>query len=179
MADMTRYVALLRGINLGAHRRVAMADLRSLLGGLGYADVATHLRSGNAVFTAEGTRPDAVARRVRDAIDTELGLDVPTVVRTSGQLRAAVDANPLPVRDPAKFLVLFCSGAVDTAGLAALDPSAYPEESMAVVGDQVYTHHELGLRHARLPDLVARHVDGTVTGRNWRTVLRLLEMAGG
>jgi uncharacterized protein (DUF1697 family) len=179
MVGMTRYVALLRGINLGAHRRVAMADLRSLLAGLGYGDVATHLRSGNAVFSAEGTRPEAVARRVREAVDAELGLDVPTVVRTAGQLRAAVEANPLPVPDPARFLVLFCSGAVDAAGLAALDPSAHPRERMAVVGDQVYTRHELGLRHARLPDLVARHVDGTVTGRNWRTVLRLLEMAEG
>ncbi|MFD6951632.1 hypothetical protein A6A08_24225 [Nocardiopsis sp. TSRI0078] len=175
----TRYVALLRGINVGGHRRVAMADLRALLGGLGYGDVATYVQSGNAVFTAGERDPAAVAEEVRAAIGTELGLDVPTVVRTGAQLRAAVDANPLDVADPAGFLVLFCSSAPDAESLAGIDLSLYPRERMAVVGSHVYTLHEQGLRHARLPALVAGRVEGTTTGRNWRTVLRLLEMAGG
>ncbi len=97
-------------------------------------------------------------------------------MRTAGQPGAAVDANPLPVPDPAKFLVLFCSGRVDTDGLSELTPS--PRERVAVVGDQVYTHHGQGIRYARVPDLVSGYVDGTVTDRNWRTVLRLRGMAG-
>ncbi|NYH50744.1 uncharacterized protein (DUF1697 family) [Nocardiopsis arvandica] len=176
---MTRYVALLRGINVGGHRRIAMADLRALLGGLGYGDVATYVQSGNAVFTAGERDPADVAEEIRAAIGAGLGLDVPTVVRTGAQLRAAVDANPLAVADPAGFLVLFCSGAVDAEGLAGIDLARYPRERMAVVGPHVYTLHEQGLRHAKLPALVARHVDGTTTGRNWRTVLRLLELAEG
>lgn len=179
MVCMTRYVALLRGINVGGHRRVAMADLRTLLDGLGYADVATHLRSGNAVFTAGEADPGAVAETIRAAIGSELALDVPTVVRTAGRLRSAVAANPLEVVDPAMFLVLFCSTIPNDEVLAGIDLSRYPRERVAVVEDQFYTAHEQGLRYARLPDLLARRVDGVTTGRNWRTVLRLLEMAEG
>jgi len=175
---MTRYVALLRGINVGGRRRVAMADLRSVLGDLGYTRVATYVQSGNAVLTGAEADPDDVAETIRAGIRDVLDLDVPTVVRTARALHAAVEDNPLDVADPAKFLVLFCSGAVDARGLAAIDLSRYPKERLAVVGSQIYTCHEDGIRFARLPDLAARHVDGTTTARNWRTVLRLVEMAG-
>ncbi|MFD3687917.1 DUF1697 domain-containing protein [Nocardiopsis sp. NPDC058631] len=175
---MDRYVALLRGINVGGHRRIAMADLRSLIEDLGYTGVATYLQSGNAVFSAPGTDPAAVAEKVRTGIRDVLGHDVPTVVRTAGELRAAAAANPFDVPDPSRFLVLFCTGTVDTGGLAGIDLSRYPKERMAVVGAQVYTCHEDGIRFARLPDVVARYVGGTTTSRNWRTVLRLVEMAG-
>ncbi|MEV2277144.1 DUF1697 domain-containing protein [Nocardiopsis sp. NPDC049922] len=176
---MTRYVALLRGINLGTRRRVAMADLRTLVTGLGYTDVATHLQSGNVVLTAPGADADDVAARVHDAIRRELGLDVPTVVRAADRLRAAVDANPLDVPDPARFLVLFCSGGLDVDALRGLDLSHLPDERLAVTATEAYTDHREGLRKARVPDIVARHADGVLTGRNWRTVLRLLEMVEG
>ncbi|MCY9784627.1 DUF1697 domain-containing protein [Nocardiopsis sp. EMB25] len=179
MAYMTRYVALLRGINLGAHRRIAMADLRALAADLGYTDVATHLQSGNVVLSAPDEDPAHVAERIRDAIHRETGMDVPTVVRTADRLRAAVAANPLDVPDPARFLVLFCSGSLDVAGLRALDLSDLPEERLAVTATEAYTDHRRGVRHAKVPDIVARHADGFLTGRNWRTVLRLVEMAKG
>ncbi|OLT30336.1 hypothetical protein BJF83_08495 [Nocardiopsis sp. CNR-923] len=179
MGDMTRYVALLRGINLGARRPVAMADLRTLVTRLGYTDVATHLRSGNVVLTAPGADADEVAARVRGALRRELDLDVPTVVRAADRLRAAVDANPLDVPDPARFLVLFCSGHLDVDALRGLDPSRLPDERLAVTETEAYTDHREGLRRARAPVLVARHADGVLTGRNWRTVLRLLRMVEG
>ncbi|XKK40406.1 DUF1697 domain-containing protein [Nocardiopsis sp. ARC36] len=175
---MTEYVALLRGINVGGHRRIAMADLRALLEDLGYTGVATYAQSGNAVFGGGDADPAEVAETVRNGIRDVLGHDVPTVVRTAAGMRAAVEANPFDVPDPSGFLVLFCAGAVDADALKGIDPSRHPGERMALVGDQVYTWHEDGIRSAVLPDLVVRHVDGTVTSRNWRTVLRLVEMVG-
>ena len=156
-----------------------MADLRTLLDGLGHTDVATHLRSGNAVFTAGEADPGAVAETIRTAIGSELALDVPTVVHSAGRLRSAVAANPLEVVDPAMFLVLFCSTIPNDEVLAGIDLSRYPRERVAVVEDQFYTAHEQGLGYAGLPALLARRVDGVTTGRDWRTVLRLLEMAEG
>ncbi|MFV2197242.1 DUF1697 domain-containing protein [Nocardiopsis sp. LOL_012] len=173
---MTRYVALLRGVNVGAHRRIAMADLRSLLTGLGYTAVATYLQSGNAVLDAEGTGPDAVAAAIRGAVLDGLGHDVPVVVRTAERWRAAVAANPLEVPDPSRFLVLFSSQAWDTEALGAVDLSAHPHERLAFTGTEVYTGHRDGVRFAALPDTVAGCTTGAVTARNWRTVVRLLEM---
>ena len=80
---MPVHVALLRGINLGSKRRVAMADLRVLLEGLGYDDVRTHLQSGNAVFRAPTRSAAAVERAVSAAIRAELGLEVAVVTRTA------------------------------------------------------------------------------------------------
>ncbi|WP_342455995.1 DUF1697 domain-containing protein [Nocardiopsis sp. N85] len=173
---MTVYVVLLRGINVGRHKRIAMADLRRLLAGLGYRDVATHLQSGNAVVTSGDEGPAAVAAAVAEGLRDRCGLDVPVVVRTAETFAAAVSANPLEVVDPSRFLVLFCSGALDTHALTSLDMGRYPDERFAVTATEAYTVHEEGLRQARLPDVVARHTDGVVTGRNWRTVLRIAEM---
>ncbi|MGW9350416.1 Uncharacterized conserved protein, DUF1697 family [Nocardiopsis flavescens] len=173
---MSVYVVLLRGINVGRHNRIAMGDLRALLGDLGYRDAATHLQSGNAVVTSGEEGPEAVAAAVSAGLRERFGLEVPVVVRTAAGFAAAVEANPLEVADPSRFLVLFCSGTLDTAALVGLDPAAYPRERLAVTATEAYTVHEEGLRLARLPDVVARHADGAVTGRNWRTVLRIAEM---
>ncbi|WP_049577087.1 DUF1697 domain-containing protein [Nocardiopsis sp. SBT366] len=179
MAGMTRHIVLLRGINVGGHRKVAMADLRALLTGLGYADVATYIQSGNAVLTSAEPDPEVVGATVRAALLERFGLDVAVVTRTLDQLRAAVAANPLTVENPSAFMVLFCSEPVDTAALRAIDPATHPRERIAVTPTEVFTHHELGVREARLPAVVARNCPGEVTARNWRTVLRLVEMAEG
>jgi uncharacterized protein (DUF1697 family) len=85
MAGKTRQIALLRGINLGSRRRVAMADLRELVSRLGYEDVRTHLQSGNVVLTA-GETPRALGRKLELEIERVLGLDVQVVVRTRDEL---------------------------------------------------------------------------------------------
>ncbi len=156
-----------------------MAELRDLLSGLGYTDVATCIQSGNAVLTSRESDPEAVGAAVRTAVRDRFGFDVPVMVRTLDQFRAVVAANPLPVADPAVFMVLFCSAPVDEAGLSAIDPDTHPDERIAVTPTEVFTHHERGVREAKLPAVVGRHCSGEVTARNWRTVLRLLEMAEG
>ena len=137
----------------------------------GFCSTATHSQSGNAVFTAGETDPGAVAEAIRTAIGSELALDVPTVVRT------AVTADPLEVVDPAMFLVSFCSTVPSDEVLAGIDLSRYPRECVAVVGDHFHIAHEQGLGYARSPDILVRRVDGVTTGRNRRTVPRLLEVA--
>ena len=91
---MTRHAALLRGVNIGPHNRIAMADLRAVLVSLGYDDVQTVLASGNAVFGASG-RPATIERAIEDALATGLGLDVKVLVRTGRELDAVVMVKPL------------------------------------------------------------------------------------
>src|SRR6185437_3205025 len=87
MTVPTRQVALLRGINVGRNKRVAMADLRRLLQELGYVDVITHLNSGNAVFTSP-LDPSASAEGIEQALVRELGVAAKVVVRTHAELAA-------------------------------------------------------------------------------------------
>jgi hypothetical protein len=92
-ARSTSYSALLRGINLGSHKRVRMADLRELAEDLGCADVRTYVQSGNVVFRSDRSAAD-LTKAIEKGIEKQLGLDVIVVIRTERQLRNLVANNP-------------------------------------------------------------------------------------
>src|SRR5690625_2827397 len=104
---VARYAALLRGINVGGRSKVRMADLRALLEGLGYTDVATLLQSGNAAFTAPEVDPADLAASVEHAIEAQLGLTPAVMIRSAADLERVVAGLPFPVRDPAKCAVAY------------------------------------------------------------------------
>ncbi len=176
---MTRQVALLRGINVGGHNMVAMAQLRDLVGSLGYTGVRTHLQSGNVVFSSDA-RPDDAAAAIAAAITERLGLRLRLVVRTRDELAAAVEASPFAAEttDPARLIVLFLSAAPDPEVLRGIDPAAYPPERMAVCGREIHVWCPGGVYASPLLQVLSeRRLGVTVTARNWRTVTRLLAMA--
>ncbi len=181
-----RYVALLKGINVGRAKRIAMADLRDLLSGLGYQAVATHLQSGNAAFGAPAAAGD-IGPAIESALQRKLGVTVRVVVRTHDQLAKAIAADPYgPIADdPAKHLLGFFSEVPDKARLLAFE-----ELITAKQGDpEVVGVHEISGDHCYLwcpsgvnVSLFAtvdwdRKLGVTVTMRNWTTALKLLEMA--
>ena len=104
---MPAFVALLRGVNLGKANRVPMAELRALLSGLGYSDVATLLNSGNAVFRADQGNPEAHAARIAEALTRELGVSVPVIVKLADEVEAIVSESPYEVEPEhhSRFLV--------------------------------------------------------------------------
>ncbi|MDT7570918.1 MAG: hypothetical protein QOE05_1092 [Actinomycetota bacterium] len=177
---MPTYVALLRGINLGSKRRVAMADLRSLLEGIGYDDVRTHLQSGNAVFRA-GTRSAAAVRSaVHDGIADELGMAVDVVGRTAAQLAKVVEADPYAgtATDPARYLVTFLDKAPAKGWLADVDVADFEPEQVEVRGSEVYLWLPKGVHASRLARLIGdKKLGGTATSRNWNVVTKLAELA--
>lgn len=174
---MTRFIALLRGINVGGRNKVPMAELRTLLAGLGYTDVKTHLQSGNAVFSASAKTATQVTKAVEAALAKQYGRNIAVVVRTAAELRAAIDANPLAVDHPSHFLVNFYAEPIDRAKLADLDADAYAPEQLALADREIYYNFPGGMRDAKLPTVVDRKLKTLGTGRNWNTVTKLLELA--
>jgi uncharacterized protein (DUF1697 family) len=176
---VARLVALLRGINLGANRRIAMADLRELLSELGYEDPRTHLQSGNAVFET-GEAPEKAARRIEQAIEERFGFPVDVMTRTADELAAVVAANPLGdvATDGAKHLVAFLSEAPDEAALARLAERDLGTDRFAVGEREVYVWCPDGVRNSQaFAALTAAKASPTATARNWNTVTKLLDMA--
>ena len=116
---MPAFVALLRGVNVGKAKRVPMADLRSLLYGLGYMDVATLLSSGNAVFHAAKYAADIAA-----AISGKLKVQVPVIVKSASELATIISENPISaeVSEHSRLLAIFVQ---DTEALAGLASSAH------------------------------------------------------
>jgi uncharacterized protein (DUF1697 family) len=174
-----RQVALLRGINLGRSKRIAMADLRALVEGLGYADVRTHLQSGNVLLTTSAS-PARAAKAIEGALDAELGVDVRVLVRTDDELASVVDRNPLGdvATDPARLLVTFLSGRPDPKRLRALDPADFEPDVFRAGAREIYVWCPNGYAGTKLTHAFwEKQLGLTGTARNWRTVTKLLELA--
>jgi uncharacterized protein (DUF1697 family) len=177
---MARQIALLRGINVGGHNRIAMASLRELLGELGYGDVRTHLQSGNAVLSAPGSPPERTGREIEGRIARDLGLEVRVVVRTSDELAEAIEGNPLGelATDPARMHVTFLSAAPERSLLEELAPADFEPDVFAVGTREIYVWYPDGVRATRLTNAFwERRLGVTATARNWNTVTRLLALA--
>jgi uncharacterized protein (DUF1697 family) len=175
---MARYVALLRGINVGRHKRMPMADLRELLSGLGYSDVKTLLQSGNAVFTSPARSAAGVERAIEKAIADRFRFDVRVLVRTKEEVGAAVAGNPLPVPDGSKFLVSFLDRNPSASRLEQIDTAEVEPEQFAVGTKVLYIWCARGFMDSKLLPLLSDERLGVVaTARNWNTVTKLLAMA--
>jgi uncharacterized protein (DUF1697 family) len=174
---MAALAVLLRGINLGASRRIGMADLRAMLQDLGYEDVRTVLQSGNAVLTADDG-PDAVARAIERRIRKEFGMDVDAIVRTADEMADVVQANPLAgvATDGSKSVVIFLSGEPDPAAVAALGEEDFAPEEFRVRGRELFAWCPNGLQKSPVVKALTQRLtppSGSATARNWNTVVKL------
>lgn len=176
---MTVYVALLRGVNVGRNRRIAMADLRTSLAELGYDNVHTYLQSRNVVFVAPEEPEESVASAIEHRLVRDFGMNVGTVVRTAEQLDTLIGQCPVEVGDPTRFLVLFLSRKPDRDRLARMDTASFAPEEMGMGERDMYFSLPEGVRNARLPAFAHKHVSGPVTTRNWNTATRLHALAHG
>ncbi|MEV3993678.1 DUF1697 domain-containing protein [Streptomyces sp. NPDC049837] len=178
----TRYAALLRGINVGGHKKVPMAQLRTLLTELGHTDVTTYLQSGNAVFTsASGADEDTLAAELAAAIEKRFGFGVDCLVRGGPYLRAVADACPFPAAElEAKQLhVTYFSRPVTPDRFAGLDQAAFLPEEFRLGDRALYLYAPDGLGRSQLADVLSRPalLKGIIaTTRNWNTVVRLVEL---
>ncbi len=173
---MSTHIALLRGVNVGGARKLPMAELRRMVEDAGATDVRTYIQSGNVVFDHR-RRGASLAAELSTRLEAFLGVDVDVVLRTPAQMDAVVDENPFPDADTSEIHVGFL-GAAPSAGLRAFDDAPFEPERMRIVDHHVYLHLANGMGRARLPVALGRVKPPYVmTVRNWRTVLKLREMA--
>ena len=178
---MAKQVVLLRGINLAGKRTVGMAALRELLADAGYEDVQTHLQSGNVVLSSAlaATKLEGELERV---LAKALGFDVDVFVRTRPQLAKIVELDPLgDVADnPSRYQVSFLKTKPAAGVLKELRAADVAPEQVVVSGREIYAWHPNGVGRSPLAKLLTeRKLGVSATARNWTTVVRLLELAGG
>lgn len=179
---MDVHVALLRGINLAGKNRLPMRDLASMFEEAGCGSVTTYIQSGNVVFEA----PPALARRIpvliESAISDSFRIKVPVITRAGSELQKLVRANPFlrAGADVDKLHVAFLADRPAAARVKALDPDRSPPDEFQVRGREVYLLCPNGYGRSKLTN---GYFDSTLstksTVRNWRTVLKLLELASG
>jgi uncharacterized protein (DUF1697 family) len=177
MANPITVIALLRGVNVGGHNKLPMAQLRSIAADAGFADVRTYIQSGNLVGTT-GLDATAAAAVLADAILTATGLAVPVIARTVEQWSDVIDANPFPdAVDPGRQLHVIFLPAPATEVVRAFDAIDFAPEEVVVTGSELYLHLPDGLGRSKLAVAVNRIPEiAAGTARNWNTVLRLASL---
>jgi len=157
-----------------------MADLRTILGGLGYTDVVTLLNSGNAVFDGASGDDQAVAAKIEAAIAAHHGFEVRVAVRTALELDRIIEANPLPeaLGDPSHLLVAFQVTPMPEDRIDAFDPTPYGPEVVRLGDGVVYLWYREGIGGSKLTvDVLEKRLGAVVTARNWNTVTKLRTLA--
>jgi len=172
----TRYVALLRGINVGGRAKVSMTALRQTCESAGCTDVATYIQSGNVVLTSPLSAAKLTTTLER-AIAGQLGVSPTVMVRTPKQMADVLAGNPFPDADLDKVHVAFLGKAPTKDQLARLGDINCPPDEFVVKGTEVYCHFPHGLGRSKLPaQLFDRGLKVPATLRNWRTITKLAEM---
>jgi uncharacterized protein (DUF1697 family) len=175
---MTRYVLLIRGVNVGTKNSLPMAELRSMLMKVGCGDVRTYVQSGNAVFNTKlGTTE--LTKAVEGALESYMGRPIATTLRTCKQMQAIVEANPFAhvATNFSNLCVTFLSAGPTKPEVAPLHAQDWVPELFKVAGKEIYTWHPRGQARSPLREALWKlPLRGAVTTRNWNTVMRLQEM---
>jgi uncharacterized protein (DUF1697 family) len=176
---MDKFVALLRGINVGARTKVVMTELRCLAEELGLAEVQTYIQSGNLIFSA-ADRAALLEEKLEAAIGARFSLAIPVMVRSASQWPAYVAGNPFPEAaqaEPNRLMLMLPKSQPACGAEAAIQERARDGELVKLVGDALWVHFPGGSGTSKLsPSLIERLAGCPVTSRNWRTVLKLHEM---
>jgi uncharacterized protein (DUF1697 family) len=178
---MTRAIALLRGINVGGHNKLPMADLRAMFTGLGCAAVETYIQSGNVVFEASAANMRTLAQRATTQIEASLGLQVPVQIRTGKQLGAAVAVHPYADTPGEEKLrnIMFLADKPTTKQIKSFEPNCSYGEKFELIGREVHVYCPQGQARTKFTSVyVDRALETISTTRNMRTVNKLLEMIG-
>jgi uncharacterized protein (DUF1697 family) len=174
---MITCVALVRGINVGGHKMVAMSDLRDLVTALGLESPRTLLQSGNLVFRTTSRSTASIEQRLETAALQQLGLEADFFVRTAQEWKDVIDRNPFPdeaKRDPGHLLVVAMKGPLSKKNVRALQAAIPGRERIHADGRHAYIVYPDGIGRSKLTGaMVEKYLGSRGTARNWNTVLKI------
>ena len=177
---MARYVALLRGINVGAGKIVKMERLRALFEALGFDGVRTYVQSGNVVFESEQMSSAGLSEKIEEKIQRDFGFKVPVLVKESREIEQIVRDNSLAKEkgiDHSKLHVTFLSDPPPKTAVKVLEPFATARERFRILNREIYLYCPDGYGNTKLSNnAIEKKLSVVATTRNWRTVNTLLEM---
>jgi uncharacterized protein (DUF1697 family) len=178
---MTVQIALLRGVNVGGHAMVSMAELRGMLEELGFGGAKTLLQSGNAVFTSSARSSAKLETQLEEELEARLGRRTDFFVRSIEEWEKIIAANPFRAEaehDPGHLHLIALKSAPEASAVAALQAAVTGPEVVRAAGKQLYVTYPDGAGRSKLTNAVIEKKLGTRgTARNWNTVLKLDALA--
>lgn len=179
---MSRYIAMLRGINVGANRKVPMADLKNLCAKLGLLNVQTYIQSGNLIFElAKPQSISALEESLHQAISETFGFDIPVIVRTSEEMEKSCSTNPFLKEKDAdieKLYLTFLKETTPSELIEKIKDFQYLPDRYEIIGNDVFVYCPNGYGRTKITnDFFEKKLKVAATTRNWKTVMKLLEMS--
>ncbi|MBL8124231.1 MAG: DUF1697 domain-containing protein [Pyrinomonadaceae bacterium] len=174
-----RYVALLRGINVGGNTMIKMAELKKSFESLGLENVVTYVNSGNLAFDSKKTAEKTLVRKLEGVIDKDFGKQLPVMVREQKEIPKIIAANPYAgeFESHKEMHVLFLREDIPKDKMQQLLDAAPDGERYYAIGRELYCHLPNGVIDSLLGrSFVEKKLKLAVTGRNWRTVEKLAEL---
>jgi len=176
------YITMLRGISMTGHNTLKMTRLADLFRQLGYTDAETYIQSGNIVFSCQNSSIDDVSSEIRKAILSEFSLDIAVITRTPDEMQKIILANPFleePNFDHSKMAVLFLELQPSEEQILKVAGIDYPPDKFRINGREIYIYCPNGFGKTKLyTNFFEAKMKVTGTARNWRTINKLMEMAG-
>lgn len=178
---MTAVISMLRSVNVGGNNMIKMEALRALYTSIGLRDAQSYIQSGNVVFRTDRKEIAPLAKKIEDAIEDKFGFRPPVVLRTVQELREVVAKNPFAKRSgiaPGKLLVSFLMSDPAAADRELLRKMKFDPEELHLGSRHLYIYFPNGQGKTKLNyKTIDKTLKTSGTGRNWNSVLKLLEMA--
>ena len=171
-----RYIALLRGINVGGNTMLKMAELKATFESVGFTNVVTYINSGNLAFDTRKTSEAALVEKVEKGIQAKFGKHVPVMVREQDEIKRILANNPYegPFESHKEMHVLFLREEMPKEKIDQLLAAAPERERFSVQGREIYCHLPMGVADSLLgKSFIEKKLKVAVTARNWRTVTKL------
>jgi len=178
---MRNWIALLRGVNVGGHNKIPMAELREMCTDMGWLNVATYLQSGNVLFGVDGTM-SALEKQLAEAIASRFGHRIHVIVRPAAAWPLYIELNPFPEEaesEPNHVMLVLATQSLAPDAAHQLNKYTASGESVVQRTDSLWIHYPSGSARSKITTaLIDRLAGSPVTIRNWRTVLKINDMLG-
>ncbi|NRA83526.1 MAG: DUF1697 domain-containing protein [Gammaproteobacteria bacterium] len=176
-----RYISILRGINVGGHKKIKMTDLKDLYCALGLKNVETYIQTGNVIFSSEDNN-EQLKTRLEQAINQHFGFEVPVIVRSNNQFNTLLSSLPfegLNIEDDGtKVLLTFLSAQPNAELVRAIAQYVVAPEQLVIDGATAYLHCPNGYGKTKLTNnFIEKKLQVIATTRNWKSVTKLAQLA--
>ncbi len=179
---MTKYISILRGINVGGKRKILMADLRELYKSLGFENIVTYIQSGNVIFESKKKNANnTFTKKIKEAIFEKYGFDVPVIIRSVEEIKNILKKNPFLKKEGVQIenlCVTFLSEVPSEENLEKIKTYDYSPDLFQIIEDNTFLFIEGKYHKSKLTNnFFEKKLKVSATTRNWKTVLKLLELS--
>ncbi|MPQ48255.1 DUF1697 domain-containing protein [Marinifilum sp. N1E240] len=176
---MKRYISLLRGINVGGKRKILMADLKALYTEMGFKNCVSYIQSGNVIFETQEHSNQELAKSIQEAISKKYGFDVPVIVRTKDEWEQSIKANPYAENcDTASLHLTFLSEVPNAELIKVAKDKDFSPDEFQIINHDVFLHIPGKYHQTKISNqFFEKNLKVSATTRNWKTVMKLWELA--